>query len=81
MLAFPGMLTEPAKRAGIKVPPNPEDYDKNKYPHFAVFCSMQLGRRMSSATSHWENAKVIASIPDDKIRVVTAENILGMGFD
>jgi hypothetical protein len=85
VIAFPSMLLSPAEEAGMKVPP--ADFDeknldtlKETYPHFFVFCVMQLGRRMPSSTSHWENAKIIAAIPDDKIMQVTAADLDDLGF-
>lgn len=81
MLAFPSMLIDPARQAGIKVPENVEEYDRLEFPHFWVFCQTQLGRHMSSPNQHWENAKVIASISDDEIKLVTKEGLEAKGFD
>ena len=47
MLAFPEMLVSAAKQAGIKTPKDPDNFDRNQFPHFAVFCTAQLCRRMS----------------------------------
>jgi hypothetical protein len=83
MLAFPGMLVDAAKQAGIKTPPNPDDFSKVKdeYPHFYVFCELQLGHTLyNGMTSHWDNAKIIADIPDDKIRTITCGEIYNLGF-
>ncbi len=88
MLAFPGMLITHAKGSGMKTPPMPSDssdpaYDPNEYPHFSVFSTMQLGRSIpkynTGAVS--ANARIIASIPEDKIRLVTVEEILAMGYN
>jgi len=81
MLAYPTMLVEPAKKAGIKVPEDADNFDLSEYPHFFVFCRMQLGRRMPTAYSHWENAKIIAKIPEDKIKMITIDEILEMGYE
>lgn len=80
MLAFPGMVLAPAEKAGIKTPEDPDEYNPNEFPHFYIFCKCQLGRRMPWPTAHWENAQVIASIPEDKIKEVTFEQVLLMGF-
>ena len=80
MIAFPAMLVASAKAAGIKVPENPDDYNVEEYPHFTIFCNMQLGSPMPSWSVHWGNATVIAEIPDDKVRTITAKEILDMGF-
>jgi len=83
MLAFPSMLENPAIQAGMSVPLNSDDFDKNKekYPHFFVFCLMQLGRSMPRPSSHWDNAKIIAEIPIEKISSITIGEILDLGFE
>lgn len=80
MLAFPVMLVSAAKDANMSVPDNPDDFDREKFPHFAVFCNTQLGTRMSEPNIHFENAKVIAKIPDDEIKKVTIINLYNLGY-
>lgn len=80
MMAFPGMLVSAAERAGIKVPDDPDNYDKTKYPHFAVFCTAQLGNPMPYAGVHWKNARVIAEISDEDITKVTFQDLENRGF-
>lgn len=85
MIAFIGLLVNPALEAGIKVPPVDvvEDATKFKgedFPHWMVYVTMQLGSPMPSPTSHWENAKLVAGIPDDQIRCVTPKQLYKMGF-
>lgn len=80
MLAFPGMLVSAAKDAGMEVPPNPDKYSSTKFPHFAVFCSVQLGRAMTSWTEHWENAKVVAKVPTEEIQKVTLQGLIDKGL-
>ena len=41
MIAFPELLIEPAKKAGIKVPDNVSKYDKQDFMHWHVFCTVQ----------------------------------------
>lgn len=81
MIAFPEMLIPAALEAGMKVPEDTENYDINEYPHFNVFCNMQLGQPMPNWTCHWSNAKVIASIPTNKIKEITMGDIFAMGFE
>jgi len=81
MIAFPEMLLAPAEQAGMKFPDDPENYDPNEYPHFHVFSIVQLGSPMPSPTSHWTNAKVIAEIPDDKIHLVTVQDLEALGIE
>jgi hypothetical protein len=79
MLAFPGMLIEAAKQAGMKIPPDADDFDANEYPHFQVFCLTQLGRYMRPG-EHWTNAEVIARIPANKIKTTTMGNLIDQGL-
>lgn len=80
MLAFPGMLVEAAKKVGMKVPEDPDNFDKNKFPHFVVFCNAQLCRPVCYHGEHWDNAKIIAAIPDDKIMEVSLNDLLKEGL-
>ena len=81
MIIFAGMLEEAAKRAGIKVPPNPDKgYDPNTYPHFSVFCSVQLCRPLTSWGEHWENAEVVAAIPEKDLKTITLDQLLKKGL-
>ena len=81
MLAFPAMLISPALEAGIEVPPDVENFDSNKYPYFRVYLNCQLGAAMPSPTSHWSNARVVASVPKNKIKKVKYTELLEMGFE
>lgn len=69
MIAFPEMLIGAAKSAGISCPPTDssgefEYYEPRDYPHFTVFCIVQLGRSMSHWQAHFENAKIVSAIQD-----------------
>lgn len=80
MIATPYGLISPAEKAGIKVPNDVDNYDPEEYKHFHLFLCAQLGAPMPTSTSHWENAKVIAKIPEDKIKTITAEELEDLGF-
>jgi hypothetical protein len=82
MLVFASMLENPAKKAGISVPPDPDNFEAEKevFPHFFVFCAMQLGAPMPHASAHWENAKVIAAIPENELKTLSGDDIIGRGF-
>lgn len=83
MIALPEMLLKPAQEAGIKVPSEDADFDNfnvEEYPHFHLFCCAQLGQPMPTPTAHWENAKVIALIPADKVKAITFGELQTMGF-
>jgi len=79
MLIFPGMLVSAAEKVGMAVPPDPEEFVTEEYPHFRVFCNAQLGRAMNPG-EHWDNAEIIAKIPDDEILKVTLEGLIAKGF-
>lgn len=80
MLAFPEMLEAPAKQAGMKVPPNTERFSKLKFPHFHIFCKLQLNRRMKPG-EQWNNAKVIAAIPEKELKKMTLEDFIAKGLE
>jgi len=81
MIVFSAALVKAAQAAGIKVPDDPNNYDHGEYIHWHVFCAMQLGAPMPSPSSHWNNAKTIAAIPDSEIKTVTHKQILERGFE
>ncbi len=81
MIISAPMLIGPAKKAGMKVPFDADNFNPKDYPHFSVFCSVQLGAPMPSWTSHWTNAKIIAAIPDNKIKTITYRDLTKMGFE
>lgn len=84
MICLPSMLVEPAIQGGIKVPEDLDDdmdIDGEEFPHFVVYLNVQLGSPMPSATSHWNNAKIVGAIPEDKIKTITWEEITELGIE
>jgi len=87
MLVFESMIAAAAEKAGMKVPPNElldakdkeSSYSREEYPHFAVFSTLQLGRAMTGPTEHWDNAFVIAAIPEEEIRTMTLMDFAARG--
>ena len=79
MIAFPSMIVDAAKNAGIKIPSDLDDFDKNEFPHWYVFCALQLGRPMRPG-AQWDNAKVLAELSEDKIKSMTFEDFEQAGF-
>ena len=76
------LIVEAARKAGIKVPPDElldKEWDNKQYPHFAAYCNMQLNKPVQWG-EHWENAKVIASIPLDDLLTMTVDDIIDRGF-
>lgn len=80
MMLYPGMLVAAAEQAGMEVPADPDHYDATKYPHFDIFCILQLGRSIRWG-EHWDNAKVLASIPIEKLNLMTIDQLIEMGFE
>ena len=80
MIVYPGMLEEVARRAGMKVPEDPEDFDEEEYPHFNVFCEVQLCRPVCYHGEHEHNARVVAKIPLSKIKKVTLKDLIKAGL-
>lgn len=82
MFAFPSMLTRAAEQAGMKAPSDEDadsdNFNKEDYPHFWVFCLLQLNRPMQPG-EHWDNAKVIAEIPEDKLKSMTPVDFVQAG--
>lgn len=81
MIAFPEMLVGPARQAGITVPDNVEDYDKEQFPHWIVYLTaQQLGTGLPCPAAQFDNARVIAAIPEDRIRKTTMADLIALGF-
>ena len=79
-MVFPGMLVDAAAKAGMKVPKNPDGkFSRKKYPHFSVFCAVQLCRPIVWG-EHWGNAEIIAGIPDDEITKISLQQLLAKGI-
>jgi len=81
MFAFAEMLVPAAKQANMKIPPDVNNYDKNEYPHWHVFTALQLGAPMSHMSVHFDNAKIIADIPKDKLKTMLLSDFEELGVD
>ena len=81
MIMHPGLLYGVADNAGIKVPPIDEmtTYEMEDYPHWHVYFNLQLGASLPNADQHFVNAELIASIPDDRIKLITGEEMIQLG--
>lgn len=79
MIVSPHAIAPAAIEAEMKVPDDPMTYDPVEYPHWHVYCCVQLGVPVQWG-NHWENAKIIAKIPDDKILTVTMADLVALGF-
>lgn len=80
MIAFAGMCVKPAQDAGMAVPEDPENFDKEVHPHFHVFTACQLGASMPYPGVVFDNAKVVAAIPEKEIRFITWTELEARGF-
>jgi hypothetical protein len=78
------MLVRHAEQAGMKAPTVKQadmgEYDPNEFPHFTVFATLHLGRRIPFPSAVSGNASLIAGIPEDQIRTVTVGEVLEMGY-
>jgi hypothetical protein len=74
------MLLAPAKAAGIKVPEDPDKYDKQEYMHFHVFEMIQLGAPMPFPDAHFQNAQLIAEFSEEEITKITYNDLLEKGL-
>lgn len=80
MIAFKGLLVTPAVDAGISVPEDPENYDASKFPHWHVYTVLQVGASMPNPRAHFENAKIVASVPHDQIEKVSYSDLKRLGW-
>lgn len=80
MLAFPEMIVDAANQAGIKVPPNINNYNAKEYVKWHIFCATQLGSPMPSPGCHYENAKVIAELTEEEAKTITFPQLEEKGF-
>lgn len=81
MMVFPSQIASAAEQAGMKVPEDldAEEFDCEKYPHFAVFCNVQLCRPIQWG-EHWENAKIVAAVPEFEIKTITIDQLILRGL-
>lgn len=80
MIAFEGLLVAPAEAAGIKVPPDPEEYDPKEFVHFHVFCNVQLGANMPGPEAPLVNAQIIAELTEAEARKITMFQLIARGL-
>ncbi len=83
MITVAESLLEPARDAGMAVPDieNLEFVDPERYPHWVVFCTLQIGRELPHPLAHHDNAKLIAAIPMADILTLTVDDLSNMGFN
>lgn len=82
-LATIEMVITAAKKAGISIPNHPDDlegYKAETYPHWHVYTLLQLNAPLPYSGVHFSNARVVASIPENKIVTFTLKNLLEEGF-
>ena len=61
----PESLVSDAVKAGIDVPANLHEYDREKYRHWYLFTLLQIERPMLNENAAQRNAAEIAAIPAD----------------
>ena len=80
MVYDPSEIVEAAEKARMPVPPNPDRFDEEIFPHFHVFCVLQLGRTVNHINECYTNAKVIAQVPSEKIKEISLHELTKMGL-
>lgn len=75
------MVAKTARDAGIDVPPDPEKYDADLFPHWHVYLAVQIGRQIDDYASVSENAKIISKISVEEIRAVTFADLIAKGVE
>ena len=80
MIALPSVLANTADKAGIIVPEDPDNFDPEDYPHFYVFCCVQLGKAMKDPAEHFFNAKIIADLTEEQVKAVTLNELISKGL-
>jgi hypothetical protein len=83
MIAFATNLIEAARNADMAIPEDLNDHfpfcDRHLYPHFYLFCVLQLYRPVAYHGEHWDNAKVIAQIPRERLMAMTVQDFAEAG--
>jgi hypothetical protein len=69
-------LVDIARTAGISVPTNLYD-SYEKFPHWDLFCSIQIERPIHSDDEALHNARIIAAIPANRLLSVEKPFWLG----
>lgn len=78
MITMPETLVDAAQAAGMLVPVNLRDYDKDIYPYWHIYCVIQLDRPMSSPDSHILNANTVAKLSDNVVRSIKPADVDGI---
>ena len=71
------MFVKIAKNNGIKVPENPNNFDKDQFPHFEVLLNFLLGKSVDIGQND-QIAKIIANLSEDKIRVTSYDELIDL---
>lgn len=72
----PQALIDAAKSAGMSVPDNVVEYDKNEFPHWHFFVNIRIGRPLKDDQSHIKNAVVISKADRDHLNFLDLESRL-----
>ena len=80
IITDPQKLADLAKEGGISVPADINDFELNDYLHFVIFMTTQRGEELPYPTAALENAKLIGSLDDETIKIVSIEDLIDLGF-
>lgn len=78
MMAFPAMLIGAAEQAGIAIPPDVDNFDKNQFVHFYILCQTQLCRPMDFG-EHFDSAKQLAKLDAEQLKTMTVDQLEAAG--
>jgi hypothetical protein len=81
MICYASELVDAAKKAGMEVPINPENWfeQRKDFPYFYIFCTVQLDKAVRCWNEHFTNAKIIGRIPNEKILKVSLYDLRELG--
>jgi hypothetical protein len=70
-----------ARKAGIDVPPRPEEFShhRRRYKHFALLCEVLLDHPGGEEVDE-HNARVVASVSRTKTHNVTTDELVALGL-
>jgi len=65
-------------KSGISVPIDINDFDREVYPHFAVYYRLYLSILPKTYTNYFQTATVIARVPEEHIRHLTPAHFVAL---
>lgn len=79
MLADIALLAVHARNAGIQVPDDLEEYDREQFVRFEVYARIQWCRPIVG-NSHVRNAEIVAALPEKKLYSIVFGDLKKLGI-